>query len=235
MSSRLPYFPFYADDFLVGTMAMDAEERGIYITLLCLQFANGNRIVLPLAKLSQLCDSSDGKVMAVLQMKFEKTPDGWINLRLKDEYEKASEKKEKRVNAGKKGADARWDHGKANAVANGKRTGKANGKRNAVANGNQNQNQNQVSISKDIDTKRGRHAARPSIEEVTEYCQERGGKVDPEQFLDHYTANGWRQANGNLIRDWKAAVRTWERRQGEFGNKGVQAAKRAPSKEEVGF
>jgi hypothetical protein len=93
----------------------------------------------------------------------------------------------------------------------------------------------EVSITNVIDTKRGRHAARPSIEEVTEYCQERGGKVDAEQFLDHYTANGWRQSNGNLIRDWKAAVRTWERRQGDFGTKGVQVAKRAPSKDEIGF
>jgi len=235
MSSRLPYFPFYADDFLVGTMAMDAEERGIYITLLCLQFANGNRIRLPLAKLSQLCDTTDGKVMTVLEMKFEETSDGWVNRRLEEEYCKASEKQEKRAKAGKKGADARWEDGKRIADANGKRNGNRNGKRNADANGNQNQNQNQISLSKDRDTKRGKHAARPSLEEVKEYCEERGGKVDAEQFLDHYTANGWRQSNGNLIRDWKAAVRTWERRQGDFGTKGVQVAKRAPSKDEIGF
>lgn len=69
------------------------------------------------------------------------------------------------------------------------------------------------SLSTNVDKeKRGKHAARPSIEEVREYCQERGNGIDADHFIDHYTANGWRQSNGNLIRDWKAAVRTWEKR-----------------------
>ena len=50
----------------------------------------------------------------------------------------------------------------------------------------------------------------PTLEEVKEYCFERGNKVDPERWFDYYTSNGWRVGK-NPMKDWKAAVRTWER------------------------
>ena len=50
----------------------------------------------------------------------------------------------------------------------------------------------------------------PTLEEVKEYCTERGNKVDPERWFDYYTSNGWKVGK-NPMKDWKAAVRTWER------------------------
>lgn len=52
---------------------------------------------------------------------------------------------------------------------------------------------------------------KPTVEEVRAYCRERKNKVDPERFVDHYTANGWMVGKHNKMRDWKAAVRTWEK------------------------
>lgn len=52
----------------------------------------------------------------------------------------------------------------------------------------------------------------PSVDEVMAYCQERKNRIDPEAFVDYYTANGWVQGKGKPIKDWKATVRTWERR-----------------------
>src|SRR3990167_1275688 len=53
----------------------------------------------------------------------------------------------------------------------------------------------------------------PTIEDVRTYCKERKNKVDPEAFIDHYTANGWVQGNSRTkVVDWKACVRTWEKR-----------------------
>ena len=49
----------------------------------------------------------------------------------------------------------------------------------------------------------------PSLEEVTAYCRERGNDVDPDRWYAHYEANGW-MVGRNKMRDWKAAVRTWE-------------------------
>lgn len=50
----------------------------------------------------------------------------------------------------------------------------------------------------------------PTLEEVKAYCKERNNKVDPERWLNYYTANGW-HVGRNKMKDWKAAVRTWER------------------------
>lgn len=50
----------------------------------------------------------------------------------------------------------------------------------------------------------------PTKDEVIAYCKERGNRVDPERFIDYYTSNGWRVGK-NPMKDWKAAVRTWER------------------------
>ena len=51
----------------------------------------------------------------------------------------------------------------------------------------------------------------PTVSEVMDYCLERKNKVDAEAFVNFYTANGWVQGKGKPIKDWKAAVRTWER------------------------
>ena len=50
----------------------------------------------------------------------------------------------------------------------------------------------------------------PTIEEVLEYCRSRNNNVDPEQFYDFYESKGW-MIGKNRMKDWKAAVRTWER------------------------
>lgn len=50
----------------------------------------------------------------------------------------------------------------------------------------------------------------PTIEEVTEYCRERGNRVDPEKWFDFYESKGW-MIGKNKMKDWKAAVRTWEK------------------------
>lgn len=52
----------------------------------------------------------------------------------------------------------------------------------------------------------------PSLEDVAEYCKERNNNIDAMQFIDYYSARGWRFNNGGKMKDWRATVRTWERR-----------------------
>lgn len=50
----------------------------------------------------------------------------------------------------------------------------------------------------------------PTLQEVTDYCKERINNVVPQQFIDHYQANGWMRGKAK-IKDWKACVHTWEK------------------------
>ena len=52
----------------------------------------------------------------------------------------------------------------------------------------------------------------PSVEDVAAYCHERGNSVSPQRFVDFYAAKGWKVGN-QPMRDWRAAVRTWETRE----------------------
>lgn len=54
----------------------------------------------------------------------------------------------------------------------------------------------------------------PSLDEVRAYCAERGNGVDPNAWMDHYTAKGWMVGKNRMV-DWKAAVRTWEHGDGK--------------------
>ena len=65
------------------------------------------------------------------------------------------------------------------------------------------------SSAKSTTTKRKRFE-KPSISEIKQYCMERNNNVNAEQFYDYYESNGWKVGK-NSMKDWKAAVRTWER------------------------
>lgn len=60
------------------------------------------------------------------------------------------------------------------------------------------------------DSKAAHRFKPPTVEEVRAYCIERKNNIDANRFVDFYTANGW-MVGKNKMKDWKAAVRTWER------------------------
>ena len=53
---------------------------------------------------------------------------------------------------------------------------------------------------------------KPSINEIRDYCNERGNNIEAEAFIDFYESKDWKIGK-NKMKDWKAAVRTWERRE----------------------
>ena len=52
---------------------------------------------------------------------------------------------------------------------------------------------------------------KPTLEEVQEYCKERNNNIDPNNFIDFYESKDW-YVGSNKMKDWKACIRTWEKR-----------------------
>ena len=74
-------------------------------------------------------------------------------------------------------------------------------------------NNKYINTNNNINTKKEIYKERfkkPSLEEVKEYCLERNNNVDAEAFINHYESKGW-YIGKTKMKDWKAAVRTWEK------------------------
>jgi len=87
----------------------------------------------------------------------------------------------------------------------------------ATNNNRRNNNKGRIkeSISKDIPKK---VFTKPSLEQIQEYCKERCNNVDFERFYDFYESKGW-MVGSNKMKDWKACVRTWEKKSDRGGEK----------------
>lgn len=70
------------------------------------------------------------------------------------------------------------------------------------------QNTNELNTNENEKSKR---FTIPTLEEIQNYCNERQNKINPEYFLDYYTARDWKFNNGGKMKDWKATIRNWER------------------------
>ncbi len=97
--SKDPAFLFYSSDFLTGTLLMSMEQKGKFITLLCIQHQKGHMIE---KDMLQICGTYDEDIFS----KFKKDNDGkFYNERLKEEIEKRKAYSESRRNNRKKKED----------------------------------------------------------------------------------------------------------------------------------
>tara|TARA_B100001113_G_scaffold350529_1_gene347858 strand:- start:527 stop:1150 length:624 start_codon:yes stop_codon:yes gene_type:complete len=62
------------------------------------------------------------------------------------------------------------------------------------------------------DSNRKARFKKPSVIDIIDYCKERNNNIDAEAFIDFYESKDWKIGK-NKMKDWKAAVRTWERRE----------------------
>lgn len=78
--------------------------------------------------------------------------------------------------------------------------------------------QEEYKLSEQIEQKSKRFKA-PTAEEVRAYILEKGYSVDAESFVDYYTSKGW-VVGKSPMKDWKAAVRTWNKNHAKFNSTG---------------
>lgn len=196
--SKAPAYPMYAQDFDMDTKDWTALEVGIYIRLLNYEWVNGG---IP-ADTKRICriagvDARSGKHwMPVVIAKFALTEDTnmYVNRRLEEERQNQANYRESQRIKGKKSGD--------------KRRQKTN--RGSTGVEPEHEPEGNLSFSSSFSSSKEKKIfIPPTLEEVTAYCQERGKGVNPQKWLDHYTSNGW-MVGKNKMKDWKAAVRTWE-------------------------
>lgn len=70
------------------------------------------------------------------------------------------------------------------------------------------------------DAPRVRRFEKPSADDVTAYGSSIGYALSGKNFVDYYEARGWKYKGGVAMKDWKAAVRTWQSKSGESMNNG---------------
>ena len=178
--SKDPAFLFYSSDFLTGTLLMSMEQKGKFITLLCIQHQKGH---LSEKDMLHICGSYDEDVFT----KFQKDEQGkFYNIRLEEEVDKRKAYSESRRNNRKKKEDI-------------------NNTSLSYVEHMENENENEDLIEK----KKVARFQKPTIEQLKEYMSEQGMNDIAENWLNHYEANGW-MVGKNKMKDWKASVRTWK-------------------------
>lgn len=70
------------------------------------------------------------------------------------------------------------------------------------------------SIGESVRGEKPKRFTPPTLDEVEQYCLERANGIDAQTFIDFYESKGW-MIGKNKMKDWKAAVRTWERKNKE--------------------
>jgi hypothetical protein len=203
-----PAFLFYSSDFLTGTMLLNMEQKGKYITLLCLQHNKGK---LTEKDMLNICGSYDADVFA----KFTKDEEGYFfNERLSIEIQKRKAYSQSRRNNRIK-----------KDVSNISKT-YVQHMENENENINENINKDEIVIEDANEKKTTRKKfVKPDENDVYNLMGElnaKGGSFLSEDklvtfartFMDHYEANGWIVGKTHM-KDWQSTVRNWMRREWE--------------------
>ena len=214
------YFKFNIGDWHLATRHLSLEEEAIYFRLITHYYDTEQPIPLEThSVIRRLCLGSHMEAVAIILGEFfDKTEKGFVHNRIEKElkeYRKGVKKN--RVN-GAKGGRPRKDVTCSETQE--KPTGLVLGTQTEPKH---NPNQEPLTTNHKpltIDQKKGEKAKRftpPSLDDVIDYCRSRGSTIDPEQFIDFYSAKDW-MIGKNKMKDWKAACRTWEKREKDKTN-----------------
>ena len=203
------YYQFNIGDYASHTAHLDPLEDIAYRRMLDYCYLNECGLPEAIESIARVirmrthCDC----IATVLQEFFFSHNDGtWHHTRVDSEILAYKGKSAKASQSARK----RWDNVDANALPT---LSEGNANHKPITN-----NHKPLTIVKD---KGGQRFTPPTLSEVIDYCNQRANSIDPQRFVDHYSANGWMRGK-NKIKDWKACIRTWEQNDNQTTAKPVE-------------
>lgn len=217
-----PCFQFYPSAWLSSrrVLLMTPEEKGAYMQLLCHCWVAGS-----IPKDPQACAVLIGKggsttLATVVQVMFQPHPNDPSELvhdRLEQERAKQARWREKSAEGGKKSSEMRNTPQKTSTVVQPPLNQTTNGGAEMVPTTGQHYSSSLVVINpviKEGDKPQHKAFIEPSKEELTAFAAALTPPLPPleiEDAYDFYKGNGWKQGR-NLLKDWKCAIRRWNRK-----------------------
>ena len=140
-------------------------------------------------------------IASVLQEFFTLDSGGYTNARIGSELKSYKDVSKKR----KKAANTRWanKHKGLSSDASALQVECTSNAKHEPRNMNQEPRTNSIMA-------KAKRFAKPTQQEVLDYCKDRGNSVEASRFIDHYESNGWKVGK-NSMKCWKSAIRTWEK------------------------
>ena len=180
-----PAFLFYPGDYLRDTQLLSEKSQVAYDRIMCEHMRN---ICITQQQLKFFTKRLNEEELEEVMMVLTKVNEGYQIVWVAESISKR-----------KAYSESRRDN----------RSGKSNSDNNNISKSYdkhmENENENEIVIKKE--SKKG--FIQPTLEEVKSYCKERNNSVSPTRWMNHYISNGW-MVGKNKMKDWKAAVRTWE-------------------------
>lgn len=198
---RAPAFQFYADDFLAGTMTMTNEERGAYISLLCLQWSKGFVTELDIQR---ICLGMPTHCQGICQSKFQLGDDGhYRNQRLEVERSKQKERSQKQSDI----ANLRWNKDAKAMPTHYQEDAEAYAK--SVPEVCSPSPSPSPIIKIQADKPPSTRFQKPTLEQLNTKAALIGlSTTEVDKFWNYYESNGWKVGK-NPMKSWSAALQNW--------------------------
>lgn len=213
--NRLPWFKFFPADWIKGTRELSLQEKAIWIDLLSFMWEAPERGVIKstwegIARMTGTpwldCESI---IVGMSQKNILDVTESHGNVTLMSRRMKSQINARESATSRKRLERSRKSHNDVTGEKSEVRSQNVGADAPPPADLFPNEN-----------GKKAKKFTKPTPEEVTAYGLEIGFQIDGQRFVDYYEARGWEYKKNSPMKEWRAAVRTWKRRDDENGNQG---------------
>lgn len=196
----LIHFPFYINQYQGILSRYSLEEKGAFISLLCVFLIEDSQLPENQDQLFRMCLAfTESERKAILSVKEKVIETGLEILK----YQK--EKREKCRESARIGGLARVAKAQAIAQETLKRSSSNTEK------------ETEIEIKKET-KKKPKGFIPPSLQDIQNYCKERNNSVSASKFFDYYSVSEWKDKDGKAVKNWKQKLLSWEGRDTTTGS-----------------